>query len=82
MRDHNQFVRIGGQGTVELGGTVVIAGMLILSVAVEHQFIAGKLIEQFDFGKFAPLAGCGVLKLPVVVAEFWRIKKFAGPILT
>ena len=52
---------------IELGGTVVIAGMLILSAAVEHEIIAGKLVEQFVFAEFAPLASCRILKLPVVV---------------
>jgi hypothetical protein len=52
-----------------LGGTAVIVGGLILSAAVEHDFIAGKPVEQFVFAEFAPLASCRILKLPVVVAE-------------
>jgi hypothetical protein len=52
-----------------LGGTTVITGLLILSVPFERQFTASKPVEQFVFGEFAPLASCGVLKLPSVVAE-------------
>ena len=69
LRDRDEFERIGREGMIELGGTAVIAGRLILSAAVEHDFIAGKPVEQFVFAEFAPFASCRILKLPVVVAE-------------
>ena len=53
--------------------------MLILSAAVEHQFIAGKLVEQFVFAEFAPFASFRILKLPVVVAELLEDQKPCRP---
>jgi len=41
-----------------------IAGLAVLNAAVEHQFMAGKSVQEIFFGEPAPLAGRGVLKLP------------------
>jgi hypothetical protein len=79
LRHRDQFDRICGQGTIEPGRNTVDARRLIIGSAVEHQFVAAEQVEQFVFCKFAPLASCSVLKLPVVATELLVYQQSCRP---
>jgi hypothetical protein len=77
LHDRDQFGRMAGKASVELGRA--IARLAVLNTAVEHQFVAGKSVQEILFGEPAPLAGRGVFKLPTSSVELLEDQETCRP---
>jgi hypothetical protein len=70
LRQTDQLRRVRGKVTSQIIGSFVDSGrLLIVSVAIERQFIPSEQVEQILLRKRAPLSGDGILQLPLICVQ-------------